>query len=386
MSDTPAAQQSHRIYHADHCGSLLRPPELRRARIDHVNGSLGDAALAEIEDRVILEALALQRQVGLEIFSDGEFRRKYWHQAVVAAFDGVVDAGPDFARFPAMRTADLAANPEIAAPNPVVTGRLRAKGRIAAHEAAFLKAHAPGAFKITMPSPAMVTRKWLSRDAGRAAYPAYEELLHDMARLLAAEARALAEDGVRYIQLDAPGYTRFMIRDRVEKMKRDGLDPAREFAALVEADNQILRSAKREGVTVAVHICHGTYFLDGRGPNGGAAVAYDTALAAQLYNSLEADTFLVEYTDRGGSAESLKEAPKDRTYALGVLNIRDPHLESRDEILRKIEAAAKHVAPEHLALCPNCGFSGAAAGAWIAPDDQKRKLERLVETAAQVWR
>jgi len=373
------------IHHADHCGSLLRPQELRQARAEHALGRMSDDALRAIEDRAILQVLRLQQDVGLKIFSDGEFRRKVYHQAVETAFEGVGDAGPDFERFPGMREADLKANPELAAINPVVTGKLRPKGRIAADEAAFLKQHAPGAFKITLPSPAMVTRKWLSTAAGRAAYPTYEALIGEMARFMAAEAKMLAEDGVPYIQLDAPGYTRFMIRDRVEQMRQQGIDPEQEFAAVVEAENTILRSAKRQGVTVAVHICHGTYFLDGRGARGGGAVDYDPELTARLYNSLEADTFLVEYTDRGGSPQSLRNAPKGKTFALGVLNIRDPQLEAQDDILRKIDEASKHVPLQNLALCPNCGFSGAAAGAWISEDDQRRKLELMIDTAAKVW-
>ena len=373
------------IPHADHCGSLLRPQELRSARAAHALGRMGEDELRGIEDKAILRALELQHQVGLRIYSDGEFRRKFFHEALESAAEGVADAGPDFERFPLLRTADLAANPEIAPINPIVTGKLRPRGRFKSDEVTFLQRHAPGPFKITLPSPAMVTRKWLASDAGRAAYPTFEALLHDVALIFAAEAAALAAEGVSYIQLDAPGYTRFMLRDRVDEMRRAGIDPEREFTAVVDAENMILRSARRAGVTVAVHICHGTYFLDGRGPSGGPAVNYDPERTSRLYHGLEADRFLVEYTDRGGGADSLRGAPQDKTYALGILNIRDPHLETRDAILRKINAAAKFVPLENLALCPNCGFAGAAAGGWVSEDDQRRKFDLLVGTAAELW-
>jgi 5-methyltetrahydropteroyltriglutamate--homocysteine methyltransferase len=380
-----AADAARTIHHADHCGSLLRPQELREARRLASLGRMSAEALREIEDKAILRVLDRQREAGLKIYSDGEYRRKVWHEALVSAIDGVVDAGPDFERFPLMRTVDLKENPELASINPMVTGKLRAKGRIAAHERSFLAQHAPGAFKITLPSPAMVTRKWLAGAAGRAAYPSYEALIQDVALIQAAEAKALVEEGVTYVQLDAPAYTRFMIRDRIDEMRRDGVDPEQELAAVVAAENTILRAAKRLGVTVAVHICHGTYFLDGRGAAGGPAVNYDPALTARLYRELEADTFLVEYTDRGGGADSLKDAPKDKVFALGILNIRDPRLEAADDLTRKIDAAARYVPLANLALCPNCGFSGASAGAWISEDDQKRKLELLVGTAARIW-
>ena len=147
------------ISHADHCGSLLRPQELRSARAAHALGRMGDDELRGIEDKAILRALELQRQVGLRIYSDGEFRRKCFHEALESAAEGVADAGPDFERFPLMRTADLAANPEIASINPIVTGKLRPRGRFTSDEVTFLQRHAPGPFKITLPSPAMVTRK-----------------------------------------------------------------------------------------------------------------------------------------------------------------------------------------------------------------------------------
>lgn len=380
-----ASPQARKIFRADHCGSLLRPQALRDARREHALGRLDAAALRSIEDRAILDVLELQRSLGLSIYSDGEFRRKSWHHAMENAFEGITSAGPNYDRHPELRKIDLAANPELAAPNPVVTGPIRARGRIAAHEAAFLREHAPGACKITLPSPAMVTRAWLKRDDGRAAYPTYEALVARVADLYAEEAGLLATEGVPYIQVDAPSYTRFLLRDRVEQMQRDGIDLAREFDAVVEADNRILRAAKRGGATTALHICHGTYVRDGRGAAGGGPANYDPELALAMYRRLEADIFLIEYTQRGGGAESLKDAPTDKIYALGVLNIRDPNLESQDDILRKVEAATKYIPLDKLALCPNCGFSGTAAEAWVTPDVQKRKLELLVTTAAKIW-
>ncbi|MFM9884464.1 MAG: hypothetical protein ACKVQT_15680, partial [Burkholderiales bacterium] len=373
-------------YRADHCGSLLRPQALRNARREHALGRLDAGALREIEDQSILDVLAMQRSVGLSIFSDGEFRRKSWHHALESAFEGIMSDGPEYDRLPELRKVDLAANPELAPPNPVVVGPLRSKGRIAAHESAFMRAHAPGPFKITIPSPAMVSRRWLSRPEGRAAYQSYEALIADVARLLADEASKLAEEGVPYIQVDAPGYRRLMVRDSVEKMRAEGIDPKHELDMLIKADNQILRSAKRHGNTVAIHICHGTFILDGRGAAGGGPAPYDPDLAAELYHRLEADTFLVEYTERGGGPESLRDAPKHKTYALGVLNIRDPRIEQEGDVMRKIDAATKYVPLDHLALCPNCGFSGMAADAWVTPDVQRRKLEFLVGTASKIWR
>ena len=202
--------------------------------------------------------------------------------------------------------------------------------------------------------------------------------------LLAGEVRALVNDGVAYIQVDAPGYTRFMVPEQRAQMP----DAQKAFERIVAMENALLDQARAPGVTSAVHICLGTFFLGEPGPLGGQVpVQYDPEWTGKLFSALDADVFQVEYTGRAqeGALQALRDVPKGKVVALGVINIRDPELESQDVLLRKVDEAARYVSVDSLALISNCGFAGNNAGAFMSEDQQRRKLELLVDTARKVW-
>ncbi len=374
-------------FRADHCGSLIRPDKLRGARLDRLHNRITDDELTAIEDAAILDALKMQRDAGMEIYSDGEFRRAFWLSAISDRFfHGFEDRGIDYTRYPTLVGKEVADREEFVPQVPVVADKLRLKKRITGDEIKFLKQHSPGAFKMTLPSPVTLSPSQYRPGISDRAYPSWQEFFQDFTRLMADEVRAIADDGVSYIQIDAPGYTRFIVPERMKAQVLDlGLDPQKELDAVLAAENTLLRAAKRDGVTVAVHICLGTYILGPQGPLGGAASSYEAPTIGKIVDSLEADTFLIEYSDRSGALDSLRDLPKHKTISLGLINIRDPKVETRDELMRKIESASKYIPIENLSICPNCGFSGASADAWVTQDVQRRKLDVLVETARRVW-
>jgi len=375
------------VYRADHPGSFIRPAALRKARVDHAHGHIGDEALREIEDQAILDVIALQREVGLDIYTDGEFRRKFFMTGPYAALDGLEDSGrPDYARYPRLRDVDPELLPEVTRPDVVVVGQLRLKRRITGDEVAFLKQHAPAPFKVTLPSPITLWTHgaWFKPGVTDHFYPSAEAVQQAVVELLAGEVRAMVEDGVPYIQIDAPGYTRFMVPERRAQLQ----NPQREFDEIVAQENALLSQAKGAGVTSAVHICLGTFFLGDPTPLGGEPpVEYDPEWTGKLFGALDADVFQVEYTGRAkqGALRALSDVPKGKVVALGMINIRDPELESQDELLRKIEEATKYIPLEDLALITNCGFAGNNAGAFMSEEQQRRKLELLVDTVHRVW-
>ena len=375
------------IFRADHCGSLIRPDKLRRARIERLHGRIGDAELAAIEDEAILDVLKMQRDVGIEIYSDGEFRRAFWLSAISDKFfDGFEDRGIDYKRYPTLVSKEVKDREEFVPQVPVVVDKLRKKRRITGDEIPFMKKHAPGAFKMTLPSPVTLVPTQYRTGISDRAYSTWHEFLADFTRLMAEEVKAIADDGVTYIQVDAPGYSRFIVPERLKEQVLDkGLDPKKEFDIVLAADNQLLRAARRKGVTVAVHICLGTYILGPQGPLGGAASTYEAPTVGRIIDTLEADTFLIEYSERSGALDSLRDVPKNKIVSLGLINIRDPQVETVDELRCKLDTAAKFVPMDNLSICPNCGFSGAGADAWIDEDTQRRKLDVLVETARRVW-
>jgi 5-methyltetrahydropteroyltriglutamate--homocysteine methyltransferase len=373
------------VFRADHCGSLVRPQQLRTARLDYLRGRISAAQLAELEDACILAALQLQRDVGLGIFSDGEFRRDFWLSAVSAEFfDGMENEGIDYVRHPYLKDKDIKDPDYYVPPNPIAKGKLARKKRITAREIEFLKGHAPGPFKTTIPSPVTLSRSSFRPGLSDRAYPTWQDLFNDYARLVAEEIADIVADGVTYVQLDAPHYTRFIVPNRQKQLTDLGVDIKQELEMAIAAENLCLRTAKRPNVTTAVHICLGTFILGPQGPLGGAG-EYDDSLVGHLIGALDADVFLIEYSERTGSLEALRQVPKHKVVSLGIVNTRDPRVETSDEIKYRVDAAAKYIPLENLSICPNCGFSGAAADTWVTEDIEKRKLAVLVETAQQIW-
>jgi 5-methyltetrahydropteroyltriglutamate--homocysteine methyltransferase len=375
------------IYRADHCASLVRPAKLRAARVDHLHGRITDAELRAIEDDCILSALKLQQDAGLQIFSDGEFRRDFWLSAVSDEFfDGMQNEGIDYTRHPYLKGKEIAEREVYVPPNPVVKGKLARKQRITRDEIAFLKAHAPGKFKMTIPSPVTLSRSSYKPGVSDQVYPTWESMFLDYAGLVAAEVTDIVNDGVTYVQLDAPHYTRFLMPNRQKMLTDIGVNIERELELSLTAENMCLRAAKsaNPNVTTAVHICLGTFILGPQGPLGGAG-EYDETLVAKLIGALDADVFLIEYSERTGSLEALRNVPKNKMVSLGILNTRDPKVETPDEIKYRVDAAAKFIPLDNISICPNCGFSGAAVETWVTEDIQQRKLAVLVETAEQIW-
>jgi 5-methyltetrahydropteroyltriglutamate--homocysteine methyltransferase len=369
------------VIRADHCGSLIRPDYLRRARLEHRRGRLSTTDLRAVEDRAVLDALELQRGAGLTIFTDGEFRRQLYHSALVRV-DGISDAGPNLEQFPDLKALNPAEQAEHATVNPVIVGKLHASERLTADEIPFLRAHARGPFKITVPSPHLLPRTSFRPGTSEIAYSSWEEAFEDFITVIADEIRGAADDGVPYVQLDAPAYLVDILRDHRE---RQGSQDSTSLATKLEGDNRCLRAAKRSDNIVGVHICLGTYVHRGGGPLGGGG-EYDPAIVGEILNTLEADIISIEYSERVLGVDVFREVePAEKIIALGMLNTRDPRLECQDSLIRKIDAVSKLIPLDNLAICPSCGFSAAAAAAWMDSEAQKRKLELLVDTADRIW-
>jgi 5-methyltetrahydropteroyltriglutamate--homocysteine methyltransferase len=361
-------------YRADQVGSLLRPPALLEARDAHEAGQLAIQALHEREDEAILAALELQREVGLDVFTDGEYRRASFMHVVADAVEGFI---PVKAALPWQ-------GPPIDDPTggfgQSVGGKLRQTRRLVAHETAFLREHAPGPFKITVPSPALFLPQQDPRGVIGTIYPMRADLLADLTAIVRREMQALADEGVPYIQLDAPSYTAFADPRVVEQMRQGGADVDQALAERIAADNACLTAARADGITIGVHLCRGNSRSRWLSEGG-----YDP-IAERVFNSLAADRFLLEYdSPRAGGFEPLRFMPQDKMVVLGLITTKGGRLEPQDELLRRIDEAARYVPVENLALSPQCGFASSAPGNLLTWDDQRRKLELLVDIARRVW-
>jgi 5-methyltetrahydropteroyltriglutamate--homocysteine methyltransferase len=363
-----------RQFRADHVGSLLRPPELLADREQVARGALSAEALREQEDAAILKALDRQRQVGLEIFTDGEFRRGSWITDMAESVEGFA---------PQSRTVEWRGPGGGAEPSTsnVVGARLTPHRRLTGDQAAFLAQHAPGPIKITLPAPSNFWVVGWKAGVSDHAYGSRSELLQDVVRIIRQEIEALIADGVEYIQMDAPYYGVFIDEQHRATLRHTGLDPDQALQNVVAADNAAIDGLQREDLTLALHICRG---------NSRSRWLYEggyNPIAETLFATLGVNAFLLEYDDvvRDGDFSPLRYLPAPKMAVLGLVNSKVAGLESIDSLRRRIDEAATVVPLEQLALSPQCGFASVALGNLLSEDDQWRKLERVVQTAHQVW-
>jgi 5-methyltetrahydropteroyltriglutamate--homocysteine methyltransferase len=370
-------------YRAEHVGSLLRPPELLAAREAYAQGKLSRAQLSEQEDRAALAAIELQRDAGIEVFTEGEVRRGSFMAGLMEALGGVVplESTGDMVRWHRTGMADPTAE-ETQFEAVAASSKLYQKERLTSTEAAFLATHAPGQYKITMMSASMGAGLW-HPGVSEQAYLTPQELLEDVMRLQIAEIEGLLEQGVTWIQLDSLSYN-WVIDEELSAAfaAATGIPPAVMLEMTIGMDAAIVRAtkAKNPNATVAMHFC--------RGNNRSAWMAKGSyePVAERLFGEVGVDRFLLEYdSERAGGFEPLRFVPAGTTVVLGLISSKAPTLESQDDLRRRIDEAARYVPLENLAISPQCGFASTASGNLLTVEDQRRKLELVVQTARKVW-
>jgi 5-methyltetrahydropteroyltriglutamate--homocysteine methyltransferase len=371
-------------YRADQVGSFLRPQAVKDAHAAFSQGQLPLDELRSIEDRAIVEVLELQRQVGIDVFSDGEFRRGGWSGDFAEAVDGFVSGAPAVSVFNTARGNNPAAQAGPA--RRIIGARLRQKQPLTEHEATFLAAHSPGPCKMTMPAASYVLARGYRPDVTDPVYGSRAAALHDVATIIRSEISLLIASGIAYVQLDNPHYPDYVVDERNAQWRAVGVDPERALQEDIAADNLTLDQAQHDGVVLAMHLCRGN---GGRGPDQPAgwhtAGGYD-AIAEAVFSGLNVDRFLLEYdSERAGGFEPLRFVPRGKTVVLGLVTTKSGELESQDVLLRRIEEASRYVPLEDLALSPQCGFASTMAGNPLTEDEEKRKLELVVSTARRVW-
>ena len=369
-------------FRADQVGSLLRPPELREAHEKVVQGAGDPVELRELQNRCIREVIRLQEAVGLHAITDGEFRRTSFHADFIEKIEGARAAG----RLDLQGTASGLDQGKTVVDKPfaprafAVTAKLRHARPIEVENFSFVRAHTRRTAKQTMPSPTMLLRGGRAA-VSRAAYPDLDEFYADIAGVYREELRQLAAAGCNYVQLDDTNFAFLCDPRLVETFRRDGYDPAempQRFASLINA----AIAGRPAGMTVAIHLCRGNSVGQWAAQGGYEPVA------EALFNRVDVDAYFLEYDDeRSGGFEPLRLFPRgsSKKIVLGLVSTKTAALESRDELVTRIEVAAHHVPLENLCLSPQCGFASTFRGNPVTADVQRRKLERVVETATTVW-
>jgi len=367
-----------KVFRADHVGSFLRPAELKTARADFKAGRISAEELAAVEDRTIREVVKLQQDVGLKTITDGEFRRDSWSGDFLTAIHNVSTRPSTLSVKFHSKEGEFEHTP----PGFYVDGKLELKdGIFIDHFMALKKMVAPGMTpKLSIPSPTMLHFRAGREGVSREAYPQMQDFYDDVARIYQEEIEAVAATGCELLQIDDTNWAYLCddkLRDDVRSFLKEEPDQvARTYAKLINA-----AIAKRpQDMTVYMHVC--------RGNSGSMWVAeggYDP-VAEVLFNEMDIDGYLLEWdTDRAGDFKPLRFVPKGKIVVLGLVSSKFPELESKDDLKRRIDEAARFVPLEQLAISPQCGFSSNQKGNQISEDDQRRKLERVVEVATEVW-
>jgi 5-methyltetrahydropteroyltriglutamate--homocysteine methyltransferase len=358
-------------FRADHVGSLLRPAALKDARAKFAKGEIDRAALTEIEDREIERVIKKQEEAGLQSITDGEFRRSWWHLDFLWGLDGaekhVMEDGIHFA---AVTTRNEGIK---------VTGKLGFSGHPMIEHWKFVAAHTKRTPKITIPAPSAIYGRPVATPIDKSVYPDMEQFFDDLGQAYKKAVRAFADAGCRYLQLDEV-FIAMLCDDKYrQQMKARGDDPDQLgplYARLINTAMSDIPSDMR----ITMHLCRGNYKSTYMGSGG-----YE-AEAEVLFNQIKVHGYFMEYdTERAGGFEPLRLLPKDRQVVLGLVTTKSGRLESKDELKRRIDQAAKYAPLEQLCLSPQCGFASTEEGNVLAEEEQWAKLRMIVEVAQQVW-
>jgi len=367
-------QRTRPPFRADHVGSLLRPAALKEAREKRARGEISADALKQVKDREIDNVIRHQEAVGLHSVTDGEFRRVSWNYDFLEQLENVESyVGERKIKF-------TSGGPQ---PRPIL---LRVIGKLGGYKPhpmiehfKYLKDHTRQTAKVTIPSPSSVHFRYGREVVPESIYPSMDDFYRDLGETYRKVVRAFADAGCRYLQLDEVNLAYLCDPSLRAHITARGDDPAALPKIYADMINAAISDIPAD-MTITMHLCRGN-FRSSFAASGG----YEP-VAEVLFNAVKVHGYFMEYdSDRAGGFEPLRFVPKGKTVVLGLVTSKTGKLESRDEIKRRIEQAAKFVALDQLCLSPQCGFASTEEGNVLTEDEQWAKLRMIVEIAGEVW-
>jgi 5-methyltetrahydropteroyltriglutamate--homocysteine methyltransferase len=363
-------------FRADHVGSLLRPPALKKARQDRAAGRISALDLQSIENAEIQRIVARQEEAGLQSITDGEFRREDFYTDFFVRGLGGVEVRME-------STAAYFVDHEgrkIPVPWTQVVSRLKWREPIYADHFRFLRSIITRAPKVTVPSPVILHFTCGSTAICKNAYPDMDLFWADIIDAYQKEMKSLYEAGCRYLQVDDPPMATLCDSRFQGMMKARGDDPHHALTKLYPEMINRAFANRPASLHLAMHLCRGNNQSGWFGEGG-----YDP-IADVLFNKINVDSYFLEYeTARAGNFEPLRLVPKNKTVVLGLVSSKLPHLESKDRLKRRIDEAAKYIDLDQLSLSPQCGFASSSEGNRLSEEEQFAKLRLVVEVADEVW-
>lgn len=365
-------------FRADHVGSLLRPPELLDARQRFAEGAIDAEELRGVEDAAIADVVALQRDVGLQSVTDGEFRRASWHMDFIYQLDGISKVVDETLH---VQFHNAAGTLEFAPPSLHVDDRIGLSTTIFGDAFAHLQSVAAPEQtpKLTIPSPSMVHYRGGRAAIDESIYPDLDAFWSDLTAAYAEEVRRLAGAGCTYLQFDDTSLAYLNDPAQREHVREIGGDAEHQHEAYIRHINEALAD-RPDGLAITTHMCRGNFRSSWVAEGG-----YDF-VAEALFSELDVDGFFMEWDDaRSGGFEPLRFVPKGKLVVLGLVTTKRGELEDADALRRRIDEAARHVDVDQLCLSPQCGFSSTVEGNALTRDQQAAKLRLVVEVAEEVW-
>jgi 5-methyltetrahydropteroyltriglutamate--homocysteine methyltransferase len=351
-------------FRADHVGSLLRPQALKEAR------ARKSPDLKAVEDREIERVIRRQEEAGLQSITDGEFRRSWWHLDFLWGLKGIEKFTPEGVAFAGVQTRSEGVQ---------VTGKIGFDGHPMLEHFKFVAAHTQRTPKMTIPAPSALYGRPITVPIDRKVYPSNEQMFADLGQAYRKAVRAFADAGCRYLQMDEVFIAMLCDPSYRRKMKDRGDDPQK----LGELYGDLINTAMSDippDMTITMHLCRGNYKSTYMGTGG-----YD-AVQEILFNKVNVHGYFMEYDDeRSGGFEPLRLLPKGKQVVLGIMTTKTGKLESKDELKRRIDQAAKYAPLEQLCISGQCGFASTEEGNVLTEDEQWAKIRRLVEVADEVW-
>ena len=371
------SQRASPPYRADHVGSLLRPPDLLRARDDFADGRIDAEALRAIEDEAIRDAVRMQQEVGLQTATDGEFRRASWHMDFIYQLDGVSKTPGTMKVQFHNEQGDIEFTPAALH----IDGKLGVSRTIFGDDFAFLRDVAADRStpKLTIPSPSMVHYRGGRAAIDESLYPDMDGFWTDLTAAYREQVRRVGELGCTYLQFDDTSLAYLNDPRQREMIAQQGADAEHLHEDYIRHINEAL-AERPAGMAVTTHMCRGNFRSSWVAEGG-----YDF-VAEALFNELGVDGFFMEWDDaRSGGFEPLRFLPPGKVVVLGLVTTKRGELESKDLLKRRIEEASRYVELDQLCLSPQCGFSSTVEGNLLSRVQQVEKLRLIVETAEEVW-
>jgi 5-methyltetrahydropteroyltriglutamate--homocysteine methyltransferase len=359
-------------FRADHVGSLLRSPALKQARAKRESGEISADSLTAIEDREIIKVIKKQEEIGLQLATDGEYRRSWWHFDFLERLDGIEGYTADHGiQFKGTETKPRAVR---------VVGKVGFSDHPMVDHFRFLKQHGRATPKMTIPSPSVLHFRGGRNAISREVYPDLEAFFDDLAKAYRKAVQAFADAGCRYLQLDDTVWAYLCSEEQRRGARGRGDDPASLPAIYARMINEAI-AARPADMAITTHVCRGNFRSTWISEGGYEPIA-ETLLA-----NVNVDGYFLEYdTERAGGFEPLRFLPKGKkAVVLGLVTSKSGTLEKKDDIKRRIDEAAKYVDFDQLCVSPQCGFASTEEGNLLAEDDQWAKLRLVVEIAEEVW-